>query len=318
MHDGRPDRWMIYFFWCCLLIVPSVSILGQEVPDTAFNPHIEVPAYPHGSGPVVLFDEAHNNRHALDSTYRGFAELLRKDGYQVLPLRASLSRHALADCDILVIVNALADENVDNWRIPIHSALSADEIDDVVTWVRSGGSLLLVADHMPFPAAVEELASEFELAFMNGFAIDTLQWRALHFRRADGTLIPHPITQGRNDTERVDSVVTYWGQAFTAAGDRISPLLRFRDGVVSFNPKEAWKFDDETEIIHVGGWLQGCAMPFGDGRVVILGEAAMITAQNVGPKLIPVGMNAPAARGNIQFVLNTMHWLSGLLPLELE
>jgi hypothetical protein len=33
-----------------------------------------------------------------------------------------------------------------------------------------------------------------------------------------------------------------------------------------------------------------------------------------GQNRIPVGMNAPMADQNYRFVLNLMHWLSGLLP----
>ena len=68
----------------------------------------------------------------------------------------------------------------------------------------------------------------------------------------------------------------------------------------------------------VGGRAQGIAMTFGQGRVVVLGEAAMLSAQvstrNDPPRTAPMGMNEPG-NDNRQFVLNTLHWLSGLLKL---
>ncbi|HET9010982.1 MAG TPA: hypothetical protein VFN38_04170, partial [Gemmatimonadaceae bacterium] len=59
--------------------------------------------------------------------------------------------------------------------------------------------------------------------------------------------------------------------------------------------------------------LQGATLQLGRGRVAIFGEAAMFSAQVAGPRREPMGMNAPAAGQNAQFVLNTMHWLSGLV-----
>jgi hypothetical protein len=51
----------------------------------------------------------------------------------------------------------------------------------------------------------------------------------------------------------------------------------------------------------------------GQGRAVVLGEAAMCTAQLAGPQRVPMGMNNPSAPQNAQFCLNVVHWLSGLL-----
>lgn len=66
-------------------------------------------------------------------------------------LETKLSAAALTRANILVIVNVLATENVGNWKLPTPSAYTPDEIEAVRRWVSDGGSLLLVADHMPFP-----------------------------------------------------------------------------------------------------------------------------------------------------------------------
>ena len=58
---------------------------------------------------------------------------------------------------------------------------------------------------------------------------------------------------------------------------------------------------------------QGLAFEYGAGRVVVLGEAAMLTAQIRGPEKIPFGMNV-LGNDNRQLGLNIMHWLSRLLP----
>ena len=69
--------------------------------------------------------------------------------------------------------------------------------------------------------------------------------------------------------------------------------------------------------IHLAaGRAQGLAFTHGDGRVVVLGEAGMLSAQLVrfgdGRPDMRFGMNV--AQGNPQFGLNILHWLTGLLP----
>jgi hypothetical protein len=60
------------------------------------------------------------------------------------------------------------------------------------------------------------------------------------------------------------------------------------------------------------GRAQGLVMKFGKGRIVVLGEAAMLSAQLAGPNKTPFGMNRPGL-DNRQLAINIMHWLSGLL-----
>ena len=69
----------------------------------------------------------------------------------------------------------------------------------------------------------------------------------------------------------------------------------------------------------VGGRVQGLAMRYGAGRIVVLGEAGMLSAQRVtfpddpqGRRTMRFGMNV-AGIDNRQFVLNLLHWLSGAL-----
>ena len=73
----------------------------------------------------------------------------------------------------------------------------------------------------------------------------------------------------------------------------------------------------EVHSVAVGGRAQGAALTFGQGRVVVLGEAGMLSAQvatvNDPPRTTRFGMNVPGY-DNRQFLLNILHWLSGLLP----
>ena len=137
----------------------------------------------------------------IPGRYGPFAELLRRDGYVVRSLRSPFRRAALADAQVLVIANALAEVNVDDWSLPNPSAFSDDEIEVIVSWVREGGALLLIADHQPWPAAAARLAGRFGLLFYNGYT-DRLQ-----FRRESGALQDHPITRGRGLAEQIDFVM---------------------------------------------------------------------------------------------------------------
>jgi len=298
-----------------LIAFVSNQAIAEQVPDLSFLPVIEHPAYPSGKGPVVMVDEAHFNFHTKDGRYKPFAELLRRDGYIVTSLRSTFNGKLLSAGRILVIANALSERNVTDWSLPTPSAFSDEEIAAVREWVRGGGSLLLIADHMPFPGAAARLSSAFGIRFNNGFACETRQQEMIRkpmvFRRSDASLASHPITDGRTVEERVDSVATFTGQAFQS-DVAVQPLLTFTSSAVSLMPETAWEFTSETPRIPVEGWFQGVVMRFGKGRAAFFGEAAMFTAQISGSENEPMGMNAPVAAENLQFLLNVFHWLSGL------
>ena len=61
--------------------------------------------------------------------------------------------------------------------------------------------------------------------------------------------------------------------------------------------------------------LQGAVFRYGKGRVAVFGEAAMFSAQKITREdgISYMGMNRDDASQNPQFLLNVMHWLSGLI-----
>ena len=298
---------------CVLALAAATAAPAQQVGDPSFEPTIARPAYPAGKGPVVLLDEAHHNFHTASGRYQAFARVLERDGYVVRPSRARFSKEALAGAAVLVIANALAERNREDWTLPTPSAFADDEVEAVREWVRGGGSLLLVADHMPFPGAAERLAAAFDVRFSNGFAmVPGADGGAIAFTRENGALADHAVTRGRDAGERVSRVVSFTGSAFRA-GKGAVPVMSLPGGVVSLEPKEAWEFSEATPKVDVRGWCQGAVLRFGKGRVAVFGEAAMFTAQLAGPEKRPVGMNSPEAAENPRFLLNVAHWLTGLL-----
>jgi len=293
-----------------VLLAPSAY--AQQVADTSFKPPIPNPAYRTGRGPVVMLDEAHLNFHTAEGRYKPFAELLRRDGYVVKPSLLKFSKASLRGGRILVIANPLAERNRTDWTLPTPSAFTDDEVEAVRDWVRRGGSLLLIADHMPFPGATGTLAQAFGVRFSNGYARDEKAQGPMLFKLSDGSLKDHPDTRGRSAAERVDSVATFTGSAFQAGGDA-QPLLVLGASVESFLTTVAGQFTSETPRVPVGGWYQGAVIRYGKGRVAVFGEAAMFSAQLSGPNRGPMGMNAPVAAKNPQFLLNVMHWVTGKL-----
>lgn len=75
-------------------------------------------------------------------------------------------------------------------------------------------------------------------------------------------------------------------------------------------PNKSWEFPDSTPEISVKGWHQGATLEFGQGRVVVFGEAAMFTAQVSGAMKRKMGVIAHGAEQNERFLLNIMLWLS--------
>ena len=70
-----------------------------------------------------------------------------------------------------------------------------------------------------------------------------------------------------------------------------------------------------SEKIPAAGRAQGVSFELGKGRVVVLGEAAVLTAQVLRTqdgKEQRYGMNRPG-NDDRQFALNIMHWLTRLL-----
>jgi hypothetical protein len=214
---------------------------------------------------------------------------------------------ALASCRVLVISNAQpSDADWSEYPYPTPSAFTDQEIAALHEWVMGGGSLLLIADHMPLAGAAAKLAAAFEVEFHDGFARPERNNRPDLFTTANGGLRDHVITRGATG-KSVTSVRTFTGQAFRAP--RAEALLVFPAGYSQWLPQKAWQFTPETRRIPVQGWLQGAAQQVGNGRAAFFGEAAMFSAQLAGEDREPMGMNSPGAEQNHRLVLNLMHWL---------
>ena len=312
---------------------------GMET-DLHYDASVTHPAYV-SSHPRILFDAAHRNFHLPDGRYRPFAELIRNDGYRIATNDRPFGPDVLAGSDVLVVANAQGAD------APEAAAFTEAECRAVADWVRGGGSLLLISDHAPFGGAAAPLASAFGVDMSKGVTIDpdhkdpdSLNPTFILYTREARMLGAHPILEGRNAAERIERVMTFSGQSLRgpegstillalgpAAVDRQQPTQAEIRAAVAAAREQAQRAGQaapgqvrmqlHSPPVSAAGRGQAVAFGFGRGRVVVLGEAALLSAQYVDmPPLnrlhYPVGLNHPGL-DNRQFALNLMHWLTRLI-----
>lgn len=296
----------------CLLLM--LIILGacasQQRPDDTYDVSVKDPAFS-STHPVVVLDEAHNNMHTISGTYGPFARLISNDGCTVRDNDDDFSIESLTNVDLLVIANAKGGKH----NAKQEAAFSIAECDAVKQWVEAGGSLLLIADHYPFGSAAENLAQQFGVHMFNGETTDTIHGGGnfkdrLMFSSKNQLLAINEITQGANSSDAVNTVIADRGQSLSIPDSSIV-LLKLSQSSLHALPDSIWTEGDKTytrfaDPVSAYGNCMGVAMSIGKGKVVILGEASMLTAQTFeGEKF---GMNA-GNNDNKQFTLNIVRWL---------
>lgn len=291
-----------------LLLIPTADYAQQQYADTLYLPELPVPRYPLNQGPRVGIDEAHHNFHTKDGRYRPFAELLTRDGYRVVASDKKFRTESIESLDILVVANAMNEINMTQWYKPICPAFSDMEVRAVHDWVTDGGSLFLIADHMPMAGGAANLAGVFGYRFNDGFATDTARVGPDLFTLSNGQLMRNEITNGGGS--QLDSIMTFTGQVFEIP-ESAHPILKGGATWVSYQPDTAWQIDENTPWIMADTLYQGAYQPYGKGRLVVFGEAAMFSAQiaEVNDRKFKAGMNRTGAEHNYKLLLNIIHWL---------
>lgn len=319
LRAGRFCPSVLKLVWLLVLVIlnagcesrPPIDGSDQHVDDEFPIPDTGPPAFETGQGPIVGIDEAHYNFHTAGGRYRPFAELLRKDGYRVRRFAHPLTAETLDEVQILVISNAIAKEQEVDWRLPSLPAFTDDEVVAVESWVRDGGRLMLIADHMPHPGAAANLARSLGIVFYNGYALNADGTRWMTFKKSDGSLEDHAVTSDEGGGD-IPFVKTFSGQAFRPlAGTDATPLFHLADDSYVLLPSDPQDLGDATPRIPGVELLQGALVNHGYGRVAVFGEAATFTAQVRGrADNKPAGMNHPDAPHNARFLLNIMRWLA--------
>lgn len=321
--DTTQKRWP--FLLHSLIGVTLIGVLFAlfsftQKPDPTFDVGVSRPAYSE-IHPRVLFDEAHNNFHTSEGRYKPFADILTNDGYEIVPGRKRFDATGLQGFQVLIIANAIGNNEQGDGP-----AFTEDECRTVRDWVKDGGSLLLITDIYPMSAPSQPLAKEFGVEMSAGKTEDSAHSdpegapSQLVFARDNGLLADHAITEGRDPSERIRRVVTFSGQSLKGPAES-SAFLPLADSAVDLSPKltEVEGMDGfpgrsvtYTDPVSAAGRSQGIAIEYGRGRVVVLGEAGMLSAQIITDKKKNFGMNVKG-NDNKQLSLNIMHWLTRLL-----
>jgi len=290
------------------LLLPTAHLYAQSVADPNFHYEIMSPRYSEGKGPVVLYDEGHNNPLSLQGQYAAFAHVLEADGYRLATQRETITMEHLLNARIFVTVNALYD--MENWNLPTGNVYTDEEVETLYQWVHQhGGALFLITDHMPSAGSVSNLAARFGFNLINGSA-QRKDGQPEIFSRSRGNLTANPITDVKGF--EIDSIRCWGGAGFFPPPEAIIVSALGEDYEV-FLPSEV------SEIYHPiaasvpkitgTGLANGAILQFGRGKVFLFADGAPFTAQLEGIKSVKRGMNHPDATQNAQFLMNIIHWL---------
>ena len=297
-----------------LLILSPALFSCKETPvqsvDNDFDVTVEKPSFKENI-PVILFDEGHDNFHTTKGLYQPFANLVRNDGYELRTLTTSVTEKALSSASIYVIANAKGEGDLNDTP-----AFTEDETEVIKNWVINGGSLMLIADHFPFGSAVENLGHKLGIEFQKGLVQDSMHYdrksndhSQLEFSKENKLLTVHAITEG------VNRVITFTGQSIKCKDTSSVSFLTLSDAAYDMTPKTKITKDGDDTRVEVTynnpqsakNRSQGVAIKLGKGKIVCLGEAAMLTAQKNRDNN-KVGMNYNS--DNKKLALNIMHWLT--------
>jgi hypothetical protein len=232
---------------------------------------------------------------------------------------------------VLVIANARGSENPNDAARP---AFSESECDAVERWVRAGGALLLIADHAPFGSAAHNMALRFGVEMGRGYVFDPQHSDGnptfLVFSAENGLLGNHAVLRGHSESERVHRIVAFTGQSLSIPNGATALMMlatsafevdSYAAGMERLSTsagRSGSKTAGDSPGRSDAGRAQGIALVFGRGRLIVVGEAALFSAQflrarKAGEHDLRFGMNAPG-NDDKQFVVNALHWLSGSLP----
>jgi len=293
------------------LSVGSVQGQWPMSNDPAFDTSVESPVYAMSEGPVILLDGAHHNFFIKWDFIEPFAKLAQADGYQTVIGNGTFSPEYLQPFDIVMIITALPFDFTTKTEVTTETTFTDAEITALYDWVVAGGSLLVFSEHAPFDQAINPLLKRFGIISSVGTIADPvhydkkLEWPGwVVFSRENGLLnADHPIVNGREESESIDSVIAFGGSSLSGEGFvnifQLSETAENRQHPTGVGPEGM-------------GDSQALAGVVGEGKIIAFGDSNGFTAMNFEEEdgsTRSLGMNT-AHHDWKQFVLNTLHWLS--------
>tara|TARA_B100000989_G_scaffold202979_1_gene153596 strand:+ start:1053 stop:1967 length:915 start_codon:yes stop_codon:yes gene_type:complete len=299
-----------------LLILLFVSLVSfgqqQNYPykwpmynDINMDLKVENPSYEINNGPLIMFDSAHKNFFIQSHLIKPLVDLLLNDGYRISFLDNEFSKTSLSQAKVLVVITALPFDFATESSAAGKNTFSLNELNELQSWVKNGGSLLAFSEHAPFDQAINPLLRKFEIESSIGTTVDTINYENKYgqgmIKFENNNLNKnHPIVSGKYKVERL---VSFGGSALL--GPKYENILKL--GESSLNTKHSSGVGPEGR-----GDSQGLVGTYGLGKIAVFGDSngftAMIFNMQDGSKMY-AGMNTDGYDWK-NFVLNTFSWLT--------
>ncbi len=305
---------------------PCGSGVYDDGGDPNYEPEPFLPAQ-RDQSPALLFDEGHHNFYTLTKPaaaylvgkYKPFAQLAQADGFEVSATKRPLDNLSqLQKYGVIVIVgaSAVAEYNASKstsrfvWNPKVgESALTENELNTLVAYVKKGGSLFLGSNHAPLTDPLRDLLALFGV------------------RAKDSTVLPSSGPIALNSHSPLVGATRSFA---TAGGGALHPtvgttLVRYAPSVVAYGDilpfistfpyldfkNYSYALESGLPVLHVIDANKDLGWP-GAGRIAIGAHAGDFTSKIEycnGKALydVPDGM----LKKNQQITLNVLRWLAG-------
>jgi hypothetical protein len=301
-------QYLIPSLFLLICVCPHYSHAAFQA-DLSFRPEVAKPAFT-AKHPVVIFDQGHLNVASKDGRYAPIIHLLESDGLEVLPSSGKITSALLARGQILYISGAQGS-NYEKASEPALPAFSEGESQVIESWVKSGGSMLLLSDHTTIGDSIHPLAALFGVQISSGETDDQNNYLAalrdashLLFTDENHLIAKHPVTYGRNDQEKIHRVAVFSGQSVLGPQNS-KPILTLAKTAENY-------FEDGSRKPVGEGFAEAVSFHYGKGRVIIFGDATVFTSKIETTKKQNEGMNRSDI-DNVKLATNAFRWLAGLL-----
>jgi hypothetical protein len=214
-------------------------------------------------GSVVAFEESHNPMtvhntsnpySSMPGAYDTFVEFLENNSYiiETIDNGETINQETLQSIDILVIVNS-------------NISYTAQEIEEISSWVNNGGSLLLIVEWWTFGNEMRSITNYFgyNYPYESGLnASDNLVGSQFQFYIDESNIVEHEITNGISRLE-----------LYGATGLNETPTEAVTLIDTDNDDTTGWEIGGYANDVPVLSILSGG--PISKGRLVVITDSSM-------------------------------------------